>query len=127
MKELKTKERRVIAVDIDDCPLCSGRGVTYRSSPASLTMRCGRCGLQWTCTYVKIEQAVTWLAENVEPRYERMPSLRTEPQRRKWLRWWVERSFFESYTVFTGKRRPSSWSEWETEQLAAMEAHDADR
>ena len=41
-------------------------GVIYRRSPRSVTMRCDKCGLQWTMTFAKIHQALK-AAPNKDP------------------------------------------------------------
>ncbi len=40
------------------CPICARpEPRIYRSSPRSVTLQCGRCGLQWTITWYMLARA----------------------------------------------------------------------
>jgi hypothetical protein len=108
MRELTKAERETIARDVGICPMCKYQeAVIYRSSSSSLTMRCKRCGLQWTCTFTKIEQAATWLAEERRMRHAPTPEHKTEYQRRRFEEWWdLYGGWTRTYEVFTGKPNP---------------------
>src|SRR6266545_4950694 len=57
---------------VTQCPLCGAAdaqqhdGVIYRRSNRSVTLRCRRCGLQWTMTWLKVHQAAKRLRELVK-------------------------------------------------------------
>ena len=47
---------------VGSCPMCIERGkpaVIYRRSHKSVTMRCNKCGLQWTMTLARIHKAAS--------------------------------------------------------------------
>jgi uncharacterized Zn finger protein len=62
---------------VGKCPLCNTIGPPFehmggvlRRSNRSVTMRCSRCGLQWTMTWLKIHQAAVRGIELVRGRAE---------------------------------------------------------
>lgn len=69
-RRLTRSQARMIGMAVGSCPICApwapgfipgssiDGAVIYRRSNRSLTMRCETCGLHWTMTWAKINQAM---------------------------------------------------------------------